>query len=593
MNRLRKVMLMKISLPAGLTFAALLGASVLTAEAATYGRSGPPGLQADLEGESFDLGLSVAGRFLAARHAESVGNLVAAADLTAEVLSEVPRSELMSRRAHLVMVGAGRFDAAATIADELIKTRPQDPLVVYTLVVRALHQGDHAKSLALLDGIPESGVNGIIVPLLKAWSLAGEGQTADGVAALEAMAGNAGLAPVAGFHQALIADLGGDIAGAEAAFRRTLAASGDRPSLQLVDSFARFLVRNNKTEEATKLVADFAARNPQTLLIEPALAVVEGRAAPDRLVADVSAGVSEVFRNVASLLNREQLRTEALLFVRMALDLAPDDAGAKFSLAQLLEAREREDLAIEAYETIDSGSPYSWYARLGVADAMHAQGESDDAIRLLQAMSAERPERADAPRALADLLRVTERFDDAVTAYDLAAQRMDGEPDWGFLYTRGIALERAKRWERAEQDFLKALDASPDQPLVLNYLGYSWVEQGVQLERAREMIETAVEKRPRDGYITDSLGWVLYRLGDFEPAVMHLERAVALEPGDPVINDHLGDAYWAVGRKLEARFQWMRALSLEPDRDVEAEIRQKLDGKKVPRPLPPGKKRDL
>tara|TARA_R110002110_G_scaffold376568_2_gene586816 strand:- start:326653 stop:328413 length:1761 start_codon:yes stop_codon:yes gene_type:complete len=586
-------MLMKISLPAGLTFAALLGASVLTAEAATYGRSGPPGLQADLEGESFDLGLSVAGRFLAARHAESVGNLVAAADLTAEVLSEVPRSELMSRRAHLVMVGAGRFDAAATIADELIKTRPQDPLVVYTLVVRALHQGDHAKSLALLDGIPESGVNGIIVPLLKAWSLAGEGQTADGVAALEAMAGNAGLAPVAGFHQALIADLGGDIAGAEAAFRRTLAASGDRPSLQLVDSFARFLVRNNKTEEATKLVADFAARNPQTLLIEPALAVVEGRAAPDRLVADVSAGVSEVFRNVASLLNREQLRTEALLFVRMALDLAPDDAGAKFSLAQLLEAREREDLAIEAYETIDSGSPYSWYARLGVADAMHAQGESDDAIRLLQAMSAERPERADAPRALADLLRVTERFDDAVTAYDLAAQRMDGEPDWGFLYTRGIALERAKRWERAEQDFLKALDASPDQPLVLNYLGYSWVEQGVQLERAREMIETAVEKRPRDGYITDSLGWVLYRLGDFEPAVMHLERAVALEPGDPVINDHLGDAYWAVGRKLEARFQWMRALSLEPDRDVEAEIRQKLDGKKVPRPLPPGKKRDL
>ena len=335
------------------------------------------------------------------------------------------------------------------------------------------------------------------------------------------------------------------------------------------------------------------ARNPQTLLIEPALAVVEGRAEPDRLVADVRAGASEVFRNVASLLNREQLRTEALLFVRMALDLAPNDASAKFSLAQLLEAREREDLAIEAYETIDPRSPYNWYARLGVADAMHAQGESDDAIRLLRAMSSERPERADAPRALADLFRVTERFDDAVAAYDQAAKRMDGEPDWGLLYTRGIALERAKRWDRAEQDFLQALDISPDQPLVLNYLGYSWVEQGVHLERARKMIETAVEKRPRDGYITDSLGWVLYRLGDFEAAVVHLERAVALEAGDPVINDHLGDAYWAVGRKLEARFQWMRSLSLEPDRDVEAELRLKLGGKKIPKPLPPGKKRDL
>ena len=107
------------------------------------------------------------------------------------------------------------------------------------------------------------------------------------------------------------------------------------------------------------------------------------------------------------------------------------------------------------------------------------------------------------------------------------------------------------------------------------------------------MIETAVEKRPRDGYITDSLGWVLFRLGDFENAVVHLERAVALEPGDPVINGHLGDAYWVVGRKLEARFQWLRALSLEPDEDVEREIRLKLDGEKMPEPLPPGKKRDI
>jgi tetratricopeptide (TPR) repeat protein len=586
-------MLMKISLSVGLTLAALLGASVLTAEAATFGRSGSPGLQTDIDGESFDAGLSVAGRFLAARHAESVGNLVAAADLTAGVLDDVPDSEIMRRRAHLVMVGAGRFDDAAAIADELITTRPQDPLIVYTLVVRALHQGNHAESLELLDGLPESGVNGIIAPLLKAWSLAGEGRTVEGVVSLDTMAQNAGLATVAGFHQALIADRGGDTEGAEAAFRRTLAASADRPSLQLVDVFARFLIRNGKPEEASKLVADFVASNPQTLLIEPTLAVVEGRAEPDRLLADVRGGVSEVFRNVASLLNRKQLRTEALLFIRMALDLAPDDASAKFSLAQLLEARERGDLAIEAYEKIDPQSPYSWYARLGVADVLHARGESDEAIRLLRAMSSERPERADAPRALADLLRITERFDDAVTAYDLAVKRMGGDPDWGLLYTRGIALERAKRWDRAEQDFLKALDVSPEQPLVLNYLGYSWVEQGVQLERARRMIETAVEKRPRDGYITDSLGWVLYRLGDFENAVVHLERAVALEPGDPVINDHLGDAYWVVGRKLEARFQWLRSLSLEPDRDVEAVLRQKLEGKKFPKPLPPGKQRDL
>lgn len=584
---------MTISRSFGLALAMLLWVPVLDAGAATVGRPGPPGFQADLEGESFEPGLSVAGRFLAARHAESVGNLVAAAALTAELLDDVPRTEIMRRRAHLVMVGAGRMDDAAAIADELIVTRPEDPLVVYTLVVRALHGADYAASLTLLERVPESGVNAIVAPLLKAWSLAGEGRTADGVAALETMAQNAGLAPVAGFHQALIADVGGDAAGAEAAFRKTLAASGDQPSLQLVESFARFLVRNDNIEEASRLVDDFAARNPQTLLIEPARAVVEGSAAPDRLVDDARAGAAEVFRNVASLLNREQLRTEALLFIRMALDLAPEDAGAAFTLAQLLEARDRDDLAIEAYEQIDEKSPYSWYARLGVADAMHAGGDSEGAIRLLRKMTAERPERSDAPRALADLLRVTSRFEEAVRAYDQAFERIEGEPDWGLLYTRGIALERAKRWDRAEQDFLSALEASPDQPLVLNYLGYSWVEQGVQLERARKMIETAVEKRPRDGYITDSLGWVFYRLGDYDEAVVHLERAVALEPGDPVINDHLGDAYWIVGRRLEARFQWLRALSLEPEPDVEAIIRRKLDGDKVPEPLPPGKQSDL
>ncbi len=583
-------MRLKFFFSAGVVMAVLLGVS---AHAAMENRAGPPGLQVDLKGAPFQLGLSVAGRFLAARHAESVGNLVAAADLTAGILGEVPNSEIMQRRAHLVMVGAGRFDDAAAIADELIATRPDDPIVVYTLVVRAFQQGDYTRALGLLEAVQESGVNTIITPLLRAWSLAGQGQTVEGVAALDAMSQNTGLAPVAGFHQALIADFGGDLDGAEEAYRRTLSVSGERPSLQLVEAFTRFLVRNGMDAEATTLVTDFVGRNPQTLLVGPVQAVVDGRAAPNPLVDEARRGAAEVFSNVASLLNREQLRTEAMLFTRMALDLAPEDTAAKFSLAQLLEARDRNDLAIKAYERIDPASPYSWYARLGIADAMHANGESESAIKLLRGMSSERPERADASRAMADLLRFTQRFEEAVEAYDSAIERLSDEPSWGLLYARGIALERSKDWDRAERDFLRALELSPDQPLVLNYLGYSWVEQGVQLERAKKMIETAVEKRPRDGYITDSLGWVLYRLGDFEEAVIHLERAVALVPGDPVINDHLGDAYWVVGRKLEARFQWLRALSLEPDEDVEREIRLKLDGEKMPEPLQPGKKRDI
>ncbi|MDD9876982.1 MAG: tetratricopeptide repeat protein, partial [Magnetovibrio sp.] len=187
---------------------------------------------------------------------------------------------------------------------------------------------------------------------------------------------------------------------------------------------------------------------------------------------------------------------------------------------------------------------------------------------------------------LGDLLRRHERWPEAIDAYAAAIERVGtlSKRNWRLLYSRGIALERAKRWPEAEKDFLKALEFEPDQPYVLNYLGYSWVDRGVHLERALEMIHNAVRRRPNDGYIIDSLGWVYYRLGNYPKAVLELERAVQIRPEDPVINDHLGDAYWRVGRELEARFQWQRSLSLDPDEKVEAEVLKKLKSG-----LPPAK----
>ena len=190
--------------------------------------------------------------------------------------------------------------------------------------------------------------------------------------------------------------------------------------------------------------------------------------------------------------------------------------------------------------------------------------------------------------SLGDLLRRHERWDGAIDAYTEAIKRVGNieKRHWRMLYTRGIVLERAKRWEEAEKDFLKALEFEPEQPYVLNYLGYSWVDRGINLERAQDMIRTAVKRRPNDGYIIDSLGWVYYRIGNYKKAVLELERAVQIRPEDPVINDHLGDAYWRVGRKLEAQFQWTRSLSLKPNDEVAAEVRKKLkDGLAPAKPV--------
>ena len=565
----------------------------LPAHAAPSDLEGVPGRQADLAGLTLTLGETTAGRYLAARHAEITGDLLVAADLTSQIISEVPDSASVRRRAQLLMISAGRYDKAADLAQGVLESNPGDPLATYTLYVDAMRAARFEEAYERAASVTVAGVNGILVPLLKAWARAGQDRTDDALLELDSLAGEQGLGAIAGLHQALIADIGGDIGRADAAFRLALEKSGDRPSIQLVDSFTRFLVRQENTEEAQALVKKFSEQNTATLLIEPAQKIVAGQQEPTRVIADVQQGGAEVFRNISGLLNRERLRTEALMFIRLSLGLEPHNPTALFSLGQLLERRSRDDLAIDIYRQINSATPYSWYARLSVADALHGLEQSDEAISILRDMVDERTDRSDAVQALADIYRIEERYPESVDAYDLAYEREGGNADWRLYYTRGIALERAKIWDRAEKDFLKALDLEPDQPLVLNYIGYSWVELGIQLERAKTMIETAVAKRPEDGYITDSLGWVLYRLGDYPAAVGHLERAVELEPGDPVINDHLGDAYWIVGRKNEARFQWIRALSLEPSAEDEAEIRLKLEGKKEPTPQPPGKNRDI
>jgi Flp pilus assembly protein TadD len=197
----------------------------------------------------------------------------------------------------------------------------------------------------------------------------------------------------------------------------------------------------------------------------------------------------------------------------------------------------------------------------------------------LQSLAKERPTVAEIHVTIGDLLRRDEKFADAVEAYDRAFKLYPGgDPDnWILYYTRGIALERAKMWDRAEADFKKALEINPEDPSVLNYLGYSWLDRNENLAEARRLIEMAYKKRPDDGSIVDSLGWAMYLMGEYAAAVVQLEKAVELQPSDPTINEHLGDVYWKVGRRNEARFQWRRAISLATEEAQKTALRAKLE----------------
>jgi Flp pilus assembly protein TadD len=267
----------------------------------------------------------------------------------------------------------------------------------------------------------------------------------------------------------------------------------------------------------------------------------------------------------------------------VAQDLDPDHVDALLLVASLLNQLGQYDLAAEAFGSVPADHPFFHVAELGRAEAVRNAGDADDAIAILTALSESRPEVPAVHVSLGDMLRREERFAEATVAYDRAIALL-GEPDageWVVYFSRGITHEREDRWSEAEADFRTALQLEPDQPQVLNYLGYSMVEMQVNLDEALGMIERAVAAEPQSGYIVDSLGWVLYRLGRYEEALVHMERAVELLPVDPVVNDHLGDVYWAVGRTREAEFQWHRALSfvgMGDSTDADADrIRRKLE----------------
>ena len=247
-------------------------------------------------------------------------------------------------------------------------------------------------------------------------------------------------------------------------------------------------------------------------------------------------------------------------------------------LGNLLEIMDRPEEALNVFQSVDEASTSAWESKLRQAELLNSLGRKAAAEKTLLLMANQRSEDMSALTRLGDIFRGIKDFEKAANVYTEAIKRtvLVEKPSWSLLYSRGIAYERSKKWYLAEKDFLDALELSPNQPYLLNYLGYSWVDRGLNLDSAKRMIEKAVRLRPNDGYIVDSLGWVLYRLGDFESATVYLERAISLYPQDPTINDHLGDAYWRVGRTREAEFQWERALSFGPEPEQVSNIRKKL-----------------
>ncbi|MEC7488968.1 MAG: tetratricopeptide repeat protein [Pseudomonadota bacterium] len=512
------------------------------------------------------VGKSHTGHYLAGRQAEKMRDFSAASRYLQRALKYNPDNIQLLKRTFLSTLAGGNLASAVPLARRLVTTSSPSMIANLVVVIDEIRLSRLDDANNALNAFPDGALGGLVKPLLRAWILAGQGREGRALTELDHLKKRPGLRVLYELHAGLLSDFAGN---SDIAARHYKGAfeNGGHSILRVVQGLGRHFERTGQAERAKTVYEAYMREYPGSVVLRESLARIDSGIIPSLLVTNTKEGVAEILFNISTTMDRENTPRLALIFLRLATYLRPDLDVAYMLIGGILNSLNRYDDAILAYRQVPAASPLNWSARLKVADSFEALGRDEDAIKILQSLVAEGVTRPGPLVSLGDLLRSNKKFVEAIDAYSRALNVVGtiDQRHWTILYSRGIALERSRQWKLAEKDFQRALELNPEQPYVLNYLGYSWVDQGINLARARKMIERAVKLRPNDGYIVDSLGWLLFRLQDFEGAVGNLERAVELRPQDPIINDHLGDAYWRVGRYVEARFQWRRVLLLKPD----------------------------
>lgn len=517
----------------------------------------------------------VSGPYLAARTAIRSGDFREAAAYYTRALVREPSNPMLLDGALSAQVGQGGIEAAIPISQRIVALGGRTLASASVRLADLAARGQYDALLA--DLAAGGGIGPLPDTLIEGWAEAGAGRMAEALGDFDRAAAMPGLRPFGLYHKALALALAGDFEGADAA----LAAEpgGFRTTRRGAVAHAQILSQLERNDDAIAALDLVFGAEPDAEADALRAALTARTPVPFTIVTTPRDGMAETFYTLAAALQGEASDDQVLIYARIAQYLRPDHAEAHLMTGSILHAMRQYALAIESYRMIPASSPAALAGELGRVQALEAAGRTDEATAVLRALVASHAEVPRVHMALGDTLRRQSAFAEAAEAYSRAIALI-GPPEprhWSLYYSRAIAWERAKEWDKAESDFRQALALNPDQADVLNYLGYSLLELGRNIGDAMELIERAVALAPDSGHIVDSLAWGLFLLGRYDEAVEPMERAALLMPVDPVVTDHLGDVYWSVGRRIEAQFQWRRALSFEPEAELAERIRRKLD----------------
>ena len=519
---------------------------------------------------------SLPGNYLAALVAGLSSDTSAAAQFYSESLKFDPHSADLAERAFVTLLAEGNMTEALRLSQTVSRKNPGNGIVQLISAINAIREGQFATARSALKRSNSKQNTDLTASLLTAWAWVGSGSPKKAAELIEKMPDDPATRPFRTLHEGLIAKVSGNPEAGLALLKS--AYESDHTSILTADIYARSLYAVGKRDEAKVVYQDLAKILPRHPLIRDALERLNASKPLEDRIKNEKQGAAEVLFGLGSAVTRDGDELSSLIYLRLATWLQPDHASAHVAIAETYERMKQHGSAVAAYEKVPNESPLRLSADIQRALNLEQLERSDDAIALLKQTNARVTDHTEPLIALGNIYRSKKAFAEASEAYSGALQSI-GTPNqahWSIFYSRGIAFERLKRWPEAEADFRKALELSPDQPLVLNYLGYSWVEQGNNLDEAFRMLRRAVEQRPSDGYIVDSLGWAFYRLGQYDNALQLMENAVRLKAADPTVNDHLGDVYWRVGRRLEAKFQWNHARDLGPEPEDLPKILDKI-----------------